>query len=253
MSDIQLFTYPTSPYGQKVGCYLKFKKLDFKLIGVNPLTNDQIKFTRQRQVPILQIGDQWRKESSELAIWLEELYPEHPILPDIEAEKEHILQIDNWVSDSLIPSMFRGACEWQSNFNSITNGWKLSRAVSNVTPLPGYVRLIWPFGVRRAPFIVNMVNQLDLSESMDDMLLRLQKEFVEHLAAGDFLGAQSAPSMADLSAFPIVVNGYMMGMRAKKYLLDEPEIKAWAKRVSAYLPENPLLVPDKFIERRIAS
>jgi len=148
MSHIQLFSYPTSPYGQKVGCY----------------------------------------------------------------------------------GMFRGAYEWQSSYNSIRNGWKLSRAVSDATPLPRFVRLIWPFGVKRAP----------------------QQEFIEHLAGGDFFAGRSQLTMADLSAFPIVVNAYMMGMRAKSFWLDEPEINAWAKRVSAHLPENPLLVPDKFIERRLA-
>lgn len=34
MSEIQLFSYPTSPYAQKVGCYLKYKKLDFELVGL---------------------------------------------------------------------------------------------------------------------------------------------------------------------------------------------------------------------------
>ncbi len=253
MSHIQLFSYPTSPYAQKVGCYLKFKKLDFKFIGVNPLTNDQIKFTRQRQVPVMQIGDQWRKESSELGIWLDEVYPDNPMLPDNADQRERILEIDKWVSESLIPSMFRGACEWQNTFNSITNGWKLSNAVSDATPLPGYVRLIWPFGVKKAPFIVNMVKQLDLTETMDDMLHRLQNEFVGHLEGGEFLGGQSAPSLADLSAFPIVVNAYMMGMRTNGFVLDKPEVNAWAKRVARYLPDNPLLVPDKFLKRRLLS
>lgn len=251
MSTIQLFTYPTSPYGQKVACYLNFKKLDFRFIGVNPLTNDQIKFTRQRQVPVLQLGDEWRKESSELGLWLDEKYPENPILPASKEDRQKVLNIDQWVSDKLIPSMFRGACEWQSSVNSITNGWKLARAVNHSTPMPIYVRLIWPFGVKRAPFIVDMVKRLDLSESMDDMQLRLQNEFVSKLEAADFLGGQSQPSIADLSAFPIVVNAYMMGMRSKIFLLDKPEIKAWAIRVSDYLPTNPLLIPDKFLKRKI--
>ncbi len=252
MSHIQLFSYPTSPYAQKVGCYLKFKKLDFKLVGVNPLTNDQIKFTRQRQVPVLQIGDEWRKESSELGHWLDELYPDNPMLPVDSVERARVLEIDQWISTSLIPSVFRGAYEWQSAYNSITNGWKLSRAVNHASKLPRFVRLVWPLGVKRAPFIVNMVEQLDLSESMDDMMLRLQTEFVEKLQGSDFLGGRSEPSMADLSAFPIIVNGYMMGMRSKKFMLDNAEIKAWAVRVYGFLPSNPLLVAEQFLTRRLA-
>lgn len=251
MSDIQLFSYPTSPYAQKVGCYLKFKKIDFNLVGVNPLNNEQIKFTEQRQVPVLKIGDEWRKDSSQLGLWLEELFPSNPMLPNDEDVRQRILIIDQWVSDVLIPSMFRGACQWPSAFNAITNGWKLAKAVSHETPLPLHVRLIWPFGVKRVAFINDMVNQLDLSESMEDMNYRLQKEFVEHLSGGDFLGNNSQPSMADLSAFPVVANAYMMGFRSKQFLLDKPEILAWAKRVAAHLPNNPLLVHDKFLKRRL--
>lgn len=251
MSHIQLFTYPTSPFAQKVGCYLKFKQLDFKLVGVNPITNEQIKFTRQRQVPVLQIGDEWRKESSDIGLWLEERYPEHPMLPSDVSGRDHILEIDKWVSESLIPSVFRNAYEWQNTYYSITNGWKLSRAVSHLTPLPRVARVLWPFGVKRAPFIVNMVEQLDLTEPMQDMLARLQTELVQHLDNGKYLGGQSKPTMADLSAFPIVVNGYMMGMKAKHFMLDRSEIQAWAERVSSHLPANPLLVADRYILRNL--
>ncbi len=251
MSHIQLFTYPTSPYAQKVGCYLKFKQLDFKLVGVNPMTNDQIRFTRQRQVPVLQIADQWRKESSSIGLWLEEKYPERPMLPVDKSERDRVLAVDKWVSESLIPSVFRNAYEWENAFYSITNGWKLSRAVNHCTPLPRLARVLWPFGVKRAPFIVNMVEQLDLTESMQDMVSRLQKELVQHLGSGDYLAGRSEPSMADLSAFPIVVNGYMMGMKSKRFMVDHPDIMAWVKRVSTYLPVNPLLVPDKYIVRSL--
>ena len=250
MTDIQLFSYPTSPYAQKVGCYLKYKDIDFKFIPVNPLHNSEIAFTRQRQVPVLQIGEEWRKESSELGIWLNELYPEPSILPDSQSEREQILKIDQWISDQLIPSYFRNAVEWQNSWYSITNGWRLSRAVSSDTKLPLYIRLIWPFGVKRAPFIVNMVKQLDLDESMPKMNQRLQNEFLEHLGDGPFMGQQSTISLADLSAFPIITSGHFMGMKTVQAVKDHPEILAWAKRVYERLPDNPLLVPDKLLKRR---
>jgi len=119
---IQLFSYPTSPYAQKVGCYLKYKQLDYKLVAVNPLNNTEIRFTRQRQVPVLQIGNQWRKDSSELGLWLDELYPQKPIMPVDEAERDKVLLIDRWISDSLIPTSFRRAVEWESPVASILNG-----------------------------------------------------------------------------------------------------------------------------------
>lgn len=251
MSDILLYSYPTSPYGQKVGCYLKYKQLDYRFIGVSPLRSEQIKFTGQRQVPVLKIGNEWRKESSELGLWLDELFPERPIMPSDEARAQKVRGVDNWVSDSLIPGMFRGAVEWQSAFNSIINGWRLARTVNNTAPLPFYVRMIWPFAVRRAPFIVRMVEQLDLSESMSDMMFRLEQEFVDHLYGRDYLGGESELSLADLSAFPIIANAYMTGMRSKHFLIENPKIGAWAQRVARQLPVNPLLVPDSFIKRSL--
>jgi len=250
MAHIQLFSYPTSPYAQKVGCYLKYKGLDYTLVPVNPIDNGEIAFTRQGQVPVMQVGDEWRKESSELGIWLDELYPQKPMLPNDPATRDQILSIDQWVSNSLIPSVFRYAVEWQNPWYSITNGWKLSNAVNNATPLPLYVRLLWPLGVKRAKFITDMVKQMDLSESIPQMNKRLQDQFVEHLGGGPFLGGQNAITLADLSAFPMVVSGHFMGMKTEQSLRDHSEILAWAKRVYAELPSNPLLVPDELLKNK---
>ena len=128
-TPIRLYSYPTSPYAQKVGCYLKYKKLDFELVGVNPITSAEIRFTGQKRVPVLKIGDEWRLESSELGLWLDELYPEIPIMPADKTARGEVLAIDQWVSESLIPTIFRRAIEWENPIYSIENGWKLARAV----------------------------------------------------------------------------------------------------------------------------
>lgn len=250
MTKIQLFSYPTSPFAQKVGCYLKYKQLDFKLIPVNPMTNAEIAFTHQRQVPVLKIGDEWRKESSELGLWLDQLYPNKPLMPDSEALKQAVLETDAWISRSLLPSIFRYAVEWQNSWYSIHNGWRLSRAVNNATPLPMIARVMWPFGVKRAKFILDMVNEMDLSESIPQMNTRLQEEFIEHLNGGPFFAGHNQPTLADFSAFPAVTSGYFMGMKTCQSLIEHPELAAWAKRVYAYLPDNPLLVPDKLLKRK---
>ena len=135
MKKIKLYSYPTSPYAQKVSCYLHYKKLDFEFVPVNPMTNAEIAFTQQRQVPVLEIDNEWRKESSELGIWLDELYPQKPLLPQGQLARNTVIEVDQWVSQSLIPSVFRYAVEWQNPIHSISNGWRLSKAVSNATKL----------------------------------------------------------------------------------------------------------------------
>ena len=248
-TPIRLFAYPTSPFAQKVGCYLKYKKLDFELVGVNPITAAEIGFTGQRRVPVLMIGDEWRLESSELGLWLEELYPHIPIMPADETARARVLAVDNWVSESLIPTIFRRAVEWENPIYSIQNGWKLARAVHDASPLPWYARVLWPLAVRRAAFIVRMVGELDLTESLAKRTARMQMEFAEHLGGGPFFAGQSKPTLADLSAYPVVVGSHLMGMNLVRSLTDDPVLASWSRRVQSYLPINPLLVPDRLLMR----
>jgi len=219
MKKIKLYSYPTSPYAQKVSCYLHYKKLDFEFVPVNPMTNAEIAFTQQRQLPQDQLA------------------------------RNTVIEVDQWVSQSLIPSVFRYAVEWQNPIHSISNGWRLSKAVSNATKLPFYARFLWPFAVKKAKFIVDMVDQMDLTETLPQMNIRLQNEFIEHLNGGPFLAGQQEVSLADLSAFPPIVNSYFMGMKTKQALRDHPEVLAWAKRVHEQLPNNPFLVPEHLLER----
>jgi len=248
MPDIKLYSYPTSPYGQKVACYLNYKRLDFTFIAVNPMTSAQIAFTGQRKVPVLEMDGEWRTESSELGLWLDQRYPERSILPNDKVARNAILDVDQWVSNSLIPSVFRYAVEWQNPWHSITNGWRLSRAVSHSTPLPFYARALWPFAVKRAGFIVAMVEQMDLTESIPEMNARLQTEFVKRLAGGPFLVGQQEVSLADLSAFPPIVHSHFMGMKTQQSLREHPEILTWAKRVHGQLPRNPFLISENLFK-----
>ena len=95
-----------------------------------------------------------------------------------------------------------------------------------------------------------MVEQMDLNESIIDMNSRLQNEFIAHLGDGPYLGNQANITLADLSAFPIIMNGHFMGMKTKQSLKEHPEVLTWAKRVYAELPMNPMLVPDKLLKRK---
>ena len=79
MPEIRLYGYSTSPFVRKLGCCLYFKQLPFEFVPVDPTNPEQIAFTRQTQVPVLQIGNEWRTDSTPLALWLDELFPERPL------------------------------------------------------------------------------------------------------------------------------------------------------------------------------
>jgi glutathione S-transferase len=245
--EIKLYGYVTSPFVMKVAAFLKYKRLNYIHVHVRPLSNEQIQFTGQTQVPVLEIYGEWRNDSTQLGVWLDELYPEPPLLGRNANDRQKILSIDQWVSNVMIRSQFREAVDWTNSYHSIRNGWRLARMVNFGTPIPWTWQLFWPFGVKRAPFIVDMVNQLDRSEPIGDMQKRILDELELHLAAGSYLSGGSEPSLADLSAYPVIMSGWLTGMRGGFSWRNRPTIMAWLQRVQSHLPDNPLPVDDRFL------
>ena len=246
-TGIQLFTFPTSPYSMKVGCYLAYKKLDYELVGVSPITFKQVEFTGSRQVPVLSINGDWKLESSEIGIWLDEKFPQRPLLPQAQTERDIVFSIDQWISDQLIPTMFRAVVDWPSTSAGFKNGWKLSNAVNESTPMPWWVRKMWPVLIRKAPFIVAMVNEQDRTVSLKDAQQKLVDEFITHLADGPFLGGMQQPTLADLSAYPVVAFPYRFGLQGDADWRARPLIASWIKGVEEHLPENPFLVGSELL------
>ncbi len=251
MKKVILYGYVTSPFVMKVGCFLKYKQIQFDHVAVNPVRPVQIKFTGQRQVPVLTIDGEWRKDSTPLGIWLDEVFPQRPLLGDSAGDRKRILAIDDWATKHLIPGHFRGAVDWVRVRDSVRNGWRLARVVHDGTPLPRVVRLVWPLAVRKAPFIVRMMETLDRTESYVDMRARHAAELVAHLAGGPFLGGRQTVSLADLSVYPIVVSSHVIGLHGDNALLRRPEILAWSRRVQEHMPDNPLVVPGHLFERAL--
>ena len=69
MANIKLYGYATSPYVRKTGCFLYYKGIDFTHVPVNPIKpKATIGHTNGTQVPVLEVGGEWRRESSDHAL-----------------------------------------------------------------------------------------------------------------------------------------------------------------------------------------
>ena len=244
MAEIKLYGYATSPYVRKTGCFLYYKGIDFTHVPVNPLKpNATIGHTNGTQVPVLEVDGEWRRESSDHARWLDELFPEKPLYP-LE-HKEKIDEIDRWISGTYLTSLFRMAIDGPFNREFVARAWRLAALVSADTPLPFPVRLIWPLGLRRAKFIQHMAQHMDLAESIEDMQARIFSELVEHIGVGPYMGGLDQPTMLDFAVFPQLVFSYMFGLQDSLTAAADPVAKAWLQRVADHLPENPTLAADK--------
>ena len=244
MPKVKLFGYATSPYVRKTACFLYYKGIDFSHVPVNPIKpKATIGQTNGTQVPVLEVDGEWKRESSDHAFWLDELFPEKPLYPLEHRAK--IDEIDRWISDTFLISLFRRAIDGNITTQFLRRAWRLAALVSADTPLPWPVRLIWPVGLRKAPFIQHMGQHMDLTESHEDMQIRILSELVEHIGEGPYMGGLNQPTMLDFAVFPQLVFNYMFGLEEELSAAKHPVIKGWLKRVSQHLPNNPALAADK--------
>jgi glutathione S-transferase len=245
MKSIKLYGYATSPYVRKTGCFLYYKGIDFTHVPVNPVDPQAtIGHTNGTQVPVLEVDGVWRCESSDHARWLDDLFPEKPLYPSEHREK--IDEIDRWISDTFLLSLFRGAInEGDLDLQFRFRGWRLAALLSAHTPLSEQIRHLWPVALHQAPFIQDMAKQMDLTESPRNMQIRIFSELIAHLGDGPYLGGLDQPTMLDFAVFPQLVWGYMFGLEEHLSAARHPGIKAWLQRVLEYLPSNPTLVADE--------
>ncbi len=206
--------------------------------------------TSGTQVPVLEIDGEWRRESSEHAHWLDQIFPDQPLRPL--AQRAKIDDIDRWISNSFLPSIFRGAIDGALDLESRFRAWRLAALVSAHTPLPEAIRNKWPELIKGAPFIQQMGSRMDLTESHVDMRARILAELVEHIGDGPYMGELDQPSMLDLAVFPQLVFGYLFGLEADLSASRHPVLRAWMRRVAEHLPPNPTLAADEMQIQELA-
>ena len=90
-----------------------------------------------------------------------------------------------------------------------------------------------------------MAQHMDLTESFEDMQVRIFSELVAHIGEGPYMGGLDQPTMLDFAVFPQLVFGYLFGLQESLIAAMDPAVKAWLQRVSDHLPENPTLAADK--------
>ncbi len=252
--NITFYTFVMSPYSAKVHCYLLYKELDFQCFYVNPLIRKK-QLPIGQQAPALTIDDESRVDSTPIGLWLEERFPGHPaLLPEDEFSRKTVLDIDNWVTNRLIPTLFRLTQKPGINLGRFTNAWALAR-VMHLTAhggLPFYIRWLWPVIVSQQAFLKNARKLADPESSDDELIKTITNEFLDHLGDGPFLGSRDEPSLADFSAYPQFILPYVAGLRGNESFFENQKLRNWVARVDGILaPKRPKLFPPVAVIREI--
>lgn len=91
-----LYQFPLSPYCEKARWLLDHKELDYVAQNLVPGLH-RIKMqlhSKQSQLPVLQDGMQWIADSSQIALYLDQHYPEHSLQRKDPQLQQQIMQID---------------------------------------------------------------------------------------------------------------------------------------------------------------
>ncbi len=95
MPDLKLYTYFRSSSAYRIRIALNLKQLSYESCPVNLLqreqrSDDYLKLNKQGLVPTLIDGDLVINQSFAILEYLEERYPQHPLLPEPAANRAHV-------------------------------------------------------------------------------------------------------------------------------------------------------------------
>ncbi len=100
---IELFQFEPSAYCEKVRLILDYKQLPYKKVEVIPGVGqlELFQLSGQRQVPVLKDGAEVIPDSTAIARYLDEKYPDRPLIPTDSRQKGLCLAIEDWADESL--------------------------------------------------------------------------------------------------------------------------------------------------------
>ncbi|MEM7554653.1 MAG: glutathione S-transferase family protein [Cyanobacteria bacterium P01_A01_bin.84] len=100
---LELYQFELSQYSEKVRLILDYKGLEYRKIEVTPGIGqvELFRMTGQRQVPVLKDGSKFIADSTKIAKYLDEQYPEKPLIPTDVKQRGLCLMIEEWADESI--------------------------------------------------------------------------------------------------------------------------------------------------------
>lgn len=97
----RLYHLPLSPFCRKIRLVLAEKKIEVELVEEKPWERrmDYLRLNPSGKVPMLKIDDLILADSGAIFEYLEEVYPEKPLLPEDPADRAEARRLVSWFDD----------------------------------------------------------------------------------------------------------------------------------------------------------
>ena len=119
-----LYGYFRSSTSYRTRIAMNLKQLDYDYITVNLAQDEQLEaafqsINPQGLVPVLQVDDLWLYQSPAILEWLEEVYPEHPLLPKDVAARMKVRALSAMIGCDIHPLNNRRILQYLRNELSV--------------------------------------------------------------------------------------------------------------------------------------
>ena len=119
-----LYGYFRSSTSYRTRIAMNLKQLDYDYIAVNLAKDEQLEaafqsINPQGLVPVLQVDDLWLYQSPAILEWLEEVYPEHPLLPKEAAGRMQVRALSAMIGCDIHPLNNRRILQYLRNELSV--------------------------------------------------------------------------------------------------------------------------------------
>jgi glutathione S-transferase len=244
MSSITLYSFAASPYALKVRCCLLFKGLPFNTLYVNPI-DFRGKLPVGKTIPVLSHGNESRNESTDIALWLDEISPTPPLLVP-EDFRQKVMSANQWVSGRLIPAVFRSIVgHGYSLRKKVHRRWELSGLLDRTVPggVTATFRIQHLIFLSKIPFIRKLLIQTNLEKTTPELKQELANEFESMIAQTGFLAGINVPTLADIAAYPQIVFPYFQD--GERFFLPGKPVADWVVRMEDALPQLAKYLPEQ--------
>lgn len=193
---LELYQFEASTFAEKIRLILDYKQIPYTKTEVTPGVGqiDVFRLSGQRQVPVLKDGDQVITDSTAIVLYLEQTYPERPVLPADPLQRGLCLMTEAWADEVLGPNArvaMVGAFKQHPNFRTALLPSTVPDVVRNLMgAVPGDLLNMVGTGVGFGPEDTKRATDA-LKQALDSLCLVLQ---TRPYLAGD------QPTLADFAA-----------------------------------------------------
>lgn len=192
---LELYQFELSQYSEKVRLILDYKGLEYRKIEVTPGVGqlEVYQLAGQRQVPVLKDGATVVADSTEIAKYLDQKYPDRPLFPTDPKQRGLCLLMEEWADESIGTKsrtvLFSGISQDQS-FRSALLPSNTPDVVKNlVEALPPDLLKTLGFGLGASPDAVKSAEKA-IKQDLEALCLILQDS---RYLTGDY------PTLADFA------------------------------------------------------